>query len=117
MKPFDFGMLPLTTPQQRFTFVNHLLQPQHPTAMRLAATTSPHGSVVSVLGGGYSVPSASHPGVTPNARLGRVLVAEHRIRNFPDKYACDLVSQTQTDLRYGVVRVTAEQLQALGVAL
>jgi len=60
--------------------------------LRLAVATSPRGSVARLSGGGYSVPSASHPGVTPSARLGRVPVAEHRIFRFLDKYACDLVS-------------------------
>lgn len=31
--------------QQRFTYVGHILQPQLPTAARLAVATSPHGSV------------------------------------------------------------------------
>jgi len=86
------GMLLLTTSQQRFTCVGHILQPQLPTAARLAVATSPHGSVARLSGGGYSVPSASHPRVTPSARPGRVPVAEHRIFIFPDKYACDFVS-------------------------
>ncbi len=90
-----FGMFPITTTQQRFTSVGHILQPQLPTASRLAVTASPHGSAARLSGGGYSVPSASHPGVTPNARPGRVPVAEHRIFNFPDKYACDLVSHVR----------------------
>jgi len=74
-----FGMFPITTARQRFTSVGHILQPQLPTALRLAVATSPHGSVARLSGGGYSVPSASHLEVTPNARLGRVPVAEHRI--------------------------------------
>jgi hypothetical protein len=74
-----FGMLLFTTSQQRFTSVGHILQPQLPTATRLAVATAPHGLVARLSGGGYSVPSASHPRVTPNARLGRVPVAEHRI--------------------------------------
>ena len=88
-----FGMLLLTTAQQRFTCVSHILQPQLPTAVRLAVATSPRGSVARLSGGGYSVPSASHPGVAPNARPGRVPAAEHRILLFfLDKYACDFVS-------------------------
>ena len=94
-----FGMLSLTMAQWRFTYVSHILQPQLPTAMRLAVATSPHGSVARLSGGGYSVPSASHPRVTPSARPGRVPVAEHRIFNFPDKYACDFVSHTPEGLR------------------
>ena len=43
--------------------------------------------------------SASHPGVTPNARPGRVPVAEHRIFVFLDKYACDLVSHWRAKRR------------------
>ena len=39
---------------------------------------------------GYIVPRAPHPGVTPDARPGRVLVTEHQI--IPDKYSCTLVS-------------------------
>ncbi len=87
-----FGMLPITTTRQRFTSVGHILQPQLPTALRLAVATSPRGSAARLSGGGYSVPSASHPGVTPNARPGRVPVAEHRIFMLPDQYTCDLVS-------------------------
>ena len=87
-----FGMVSVTTLQRRFTYVGHTPQPQLPTTLRLAVTTFPHGSVVRLSGGGYIVLSASHPGVTPDARLGRVPVAEHRIFDFPDKYACDLVS-------------------------
>ena len=94
-----FGMLLLTTAQQRFTYVSHILQPQLPIALRLTVATSPHGSVARLSGGGYSVPNASHPGVTPNARLGRVPVAEHRIFSFPDKYACDLVSHWRAKRR------------------
>jgi hypothetical protein len=97
-----FGMLLLTTSQQRFTCVGHILQPQLPTATRLAVATSPHGSVARLSGGGYSVPSASHPGVTPNARPGRVPVAEHRIFDFPDKYACDFVSHWKAKRRPAV---------------
>jgi hypothetical protein len=93
------GMLLLTTSQQRFTCVGHILQPQLPTAARLAVATSPHGSVARLSGGGYSVPSASHPGVTPSARPGRVPVAEHRIFIFPDKYACDFVSHWRAKRR------------------
>jgi len=101
------GMLLLTTSQQRFTCVGHILQPQLPTAARLAVATSPHGSVARLSGGGYSVPSASHPGVTPDARPGRVPMAEHRIFMFPDQYTCDLVSHVRgrcrgrTDFRSG----------------
>jgi hypothetical protein len=87
-----FGMLSVTTPQQWFTYVGRTLQPELPTAMRLAVATSPRGSVALLSGGGHSVPDASHPGVTPNARPGRVPAAEHRIFMFPDKYACDFVS-------------------------
>ena len=93
------GMLLLTTSQQRFTWVGHILQPQLPTTTRLAVATSPHGSVARLSGGGYSVPSASHPRVTPSARPGRVPVAEHRIFCFPDKYACDLVSHRRAKRR------------------
>ena len=95
------GMLLLTTSQQRFTCVGHILQPQLPTAARLAVATSPHGSVARLSGGGYSVPSASHPRVTPSARPGRVPVAEHRIFIFPDKYACDFVSHWRANARAG----------------
>jgi hypothetical protein len=100
-----FGMLPITTAQQRFTYVGHILQPQLPTAARLAVATSPHGSVARLSGGGDSVPSASHPGVTPSARLGRVPVAEHRIFVFPDKYACDFVSHVPGRRRRGRMAV------------
>ena len=74
-----FGMLSVTTPQQWFTSVGHTLQPQLPTAMRLAVATSPRGSVARLSGGGHSVPDASHPRVTPSARPGRVPAAERRI--------------------------------------
>jgi hypothetical protein len=92
-------MLPITTTRQRFTSVGHILQPQLPTALRLAVTTSPHGSAARLSGGGYSVPSASHLGVAPDARPGRVPVAEHRIFDFPDKYACDFVSHVRDRCR------------------
>ena len=82
----------VTTAQRRFRYLGHTLQPQLPTATRLAVTTAPHGLVARLSGGGYSVPSASHPGVSPDARPGRVPVAEHRISDFPDKYTCNLVS-------------------------
>jgi hypothetical protein len=84
-------MLPLTMGRWRFTYVSHVPQPQLPTTTRLAVATSPRGSVVRLSGGGYGVPGASHPGATPDARLGRVPVAEHRIVVL-DQYACDLVS-------------------------
>ena len=103
-----FGMLPITTAQQRFTFVGHILQPQLPTALRLAVATSPRGSVARLSGGGDIVPGASHPGVTPNARPGRVPVAEHRIYAFPDKYACDLVSHVPGRRRRGRVAGVAK---------
>jgi hypothetical protein len=92
------GMLLLTTARQRFTCVSRILQPQLPTAVRLAVATAPCSLVARLSGGGYSVPSASDPGVTPNARLGRVPVAEHRIYIL-DKYACDLVSHWRAKRR------------------
>jgi hypothetical protein len=66
--------------------------------MRLAVATSPRGLVARRIGGGYSVPDASHPRVSPNARPGRVPMAEHRIFNLPDKYMCDLVSHQSVNV-------------------
>ena len=80
-----FGMFSVTTAQQRFTWVSPALQPQLPTALRLAVATAPRGLVARHVDGGYRVPDASHPGVAPGARPGRVPVAEHRIFDFPDK--------------------------------
>ena len=59
--------------------------------MRLAVATFPHGSVARSSGGGYIVPSASHPGVSPaHGSVG------YRWQNtgfvLPDKYRCDLMS-------------------------
>ena len=85
-----FGMLPITTAQQRFTYVGPIPQPWLPTVLRLTVATLPHGSVARGSSGGYVVPDASHPGVTPDARPGTVPVAEHRI--VLDKYSCDFVS-------------------------
>ena len=102
-----FGMLPITTAQQRFTYVGHIPQPWLPTVLRLTVATLPHGSVTRGSSGGYVVPDASHPRVTPDARPGRVPVAEHRIFMFPDQYTCDLVShvrgrrRARTDFRSG----------------
>ena len=101
-----FGMLPITTARQRFTCVGHILQPQLPTAVRLAVATSPHGSVARLSGGGYSVPSASHPGVTPNARLGRVPVAEHRI-------SISLINTRATSCRTSPVGVESGRIFAV----
>ena len=105
-----FGMLSVTTPQQWFTSVGHTLQPELPTTMRLAVATSPRGSVARLSGGGHTVPSASHPGVTPDARPGRVPVAEHRIFIFPDKYACDFVSHVRGRRRAQVCGRSGAQL-------
>ncbi len=102
-----FGMFPITTAQQRFTYVGPIPQPWLPTVLRLTVATLPHGSVARGSSGGYVVPDASHPGVTPNARSGRVPVAEHRIFIFPDQYTCDFVShvrgrgRARTDCRSG----------------
>jgi hypothetical protein len=90
-----FGMLPITTHRQRFTYVGPIPQPWLPTVLRLTVATSPHGSVTRRSSGGHVVPDASHPGVTPDARPGRVPVAEHRIFLFPDQYTCDLVSHVR----------------------
>jgi len=75
-----------------------------PDCPEAGSRNPPHGSVARLSGGGYSVLSASHPGVTPNARLGRVPVAEHRIFDFPDKYACDLVSHVPSRSTCNVLR-------------
>jgi len=93
-------MLLLTTAQQRFTYVSHILQPQLPTAVRLAVATSLRSSVARLSGGGDSVPSASHLRVTPNARLGRVPVAEHRI-------SISLINTHATSCRTSGSRVTS----------
>ena len=98
-----FGMVPITTAQQRFTCVDPILQPQLPTAVRLAVATFPRGSAARPSGGGYSVPSASHPRVTPNARPGRVPVAEHRI-------FVSLISTRATSCRTSPVGVGASVL-------
>ena len=74
-----FGMFPITTAQQRFTYVGPIPQPWLPTVSRLTVATLPHGSVARGSSEGYVVPDASHPGVTPNAWSGRVPVAEYRI--------------------------------------
>ena len=94
-------MLPITTAQQRFTYVGPIPQPWLPTVLRLTVATLPHGSVARGSSGGYVVPDASHPGVTPNARSGRVPVAEHRIFIFPDQYTCDFVSHVRGRRRRG----------------
>ena len=96
-----FGMLPITTAQQRFTYVGPIPQPWLPTVLRLTVATLPHGSVARGSSGGNIVPDASHPGVTPNARSGRVPVAEHRIFIFPDQYTCDFVSHVPGRRRRG----------------
>ncbi len=59
-------------------------QSQRPLAVQLPAQTDR----------GYIVPGAPHPRVTPDARPGRVPVAEHRI--ILDKYSCDLVSHARS---------------------
>ena len=100
-------MLPITTLRQRFTYVGPIPQPWLPTVLRLTVVTLPHGLVTRRSSGGHVVPDASHPGVAPDARPGRVPVAEHRIFMFPDQYTCDLVShvrgrcRARTDFRSG----------------
>jgi len=100
-------MLPITTHRQRFTYVGPIPQPWLPTVLRLTVATLPHGLVTRRSSGGHVVPDASHPGVTHDARPGRVPVAEHRIFMFPDQYTCDLVShvrgrrRARTDFRSG----------------
>ena len=95
-----FGMLPITTDRQRFTYVGPIPQPWLPTVLRLAVATSPHGSVARRSSGGNVVPDASHPGVTPDARPGRVPVAEHRI-------FCSLINTRATSCRTSPVGVGA----------
>ena len=105
-----FGMLPITTDRQRFTYVGPIPQPWLPTVLRLTVATLPHGLVTRRSSGGNVVPDASHPGVTPDARPGRVPVAEHRIFLFPDQYTCDLVSHVRGRRRAQVCGRSGAQL-------
>ena len=85
-----FGLFPMTTARRRSTSVDHTFQPWLPTALRLAVAVSPRDLTAGPEDRGFVVPEASHPGVTTDARSGRVPVAEHRIVR--DKCLHDFVS-------------------------
>ncbi|AZT39758.1 hypothetical protein ELZ88_24075 (plasmid) [Salmonella enterica subsp. enterica serovar Karamoja] len=71
-----FGLFWLTTIQQ-FTYVSHTTQPRPPPpdAGRLHVASRPHA----IRRSGFIVLTASHPAVTSDACVSRLLMTEHQV--------------------------------------
>jgi hypothetical protein len=91
---------------QRFTCVGHTIGPSSRTALMLAVVTFPHGRVTTLLGEATFSRGLSHHRITPTARLGRALVAEHQAESsFKfSSYSRSFVSQPGRGLLWGLRR-------------